>query len=153
MTGRTRRPLATFWTLLVIPAILAGGQLATSSAAFTATTVNSGNSVGTLTVAPPTNVEAALTVNLLPLLTCRADITWTASSTPEVTGYEVVRIHVADGTVAAGPWTVTGTSHLDDPVPLQLAGSDYEWHVRSMLNAWGSTWQVAVPDNVAACLL
>jgi len=128
-------------------------RLSESTAAFVDSTSNGSNSLSSLTVAPPTNLKASMTLNILPLLTCRSNITWTASTTAGIDGYEVVRINVSDGSVAAGPWTTTATSYLDNPVPLQLLGNNYEWHVRTLLSSWRSTWETATDINLLACLL
>lgn len=125
----------------------------TSQGAFVTTTINSANSVTTLTVAPPTAASADMSLNILPLGTCKSNIHWTASVTSGITGYEVVRVRISDGGVDAGPWTTMSTSYLDNPVPLQLPGNSYEWHIRTMLSTWRSQWVTAAANNSLACTL
>ena len=147
-----RRTIA-FVIATVLLTALSTATLKTSDAAFVATTSNDDNAITALTVAPPTAVDAVMSLNVLPLLTCRVELSWVASTTPGVTGYEIVRVVAATGAVDAGPWTVAGTSTVDDPVPLQLLASSYEWRVRTILDTWRSDWQPATPDFMLACLL
>jgi hypothetical protein len=122
-------------------------------AAFTSSTSNPASTMSTLVVTPPTNVVGAMSLNFVPVGTCRVALTWTASTTPGVSGYEVVRVRASTGVVEAGPFTVAGTSYVDNPVPLQLIGSAYEWRVRSIRSSWRSAYQPATASNLAACLL
>jgi hypothetical protein len=149
-SGRHRRIVIAF---AIVVCAAAFARLPVSGAAFVAHTSSDGNGVAALSVAPPGNVTATMTVNILPLLTCRVSLSWTASTTPDVNGYEIVRVVASSGAVAAGPWTTTGLTFIDNPVPLQLIGSAYEWKVRAMLSNWRSPWQTAAPDNLLACLL
>jgi hypothetical protein len=128
-------------------------QLHLSDAAFTGSTASLGNDVSALTVMPPTTVDAAMTLNVVPLLTCRVALSWTPSPTPGVTGYEVVRVTAATGIIDGAPSIVAGTSFVDDPVPLQIAASAFEWRVTTLVGTWRSTYAVAVPDNALICLL
>lgn len=146
---RPRRILAGI-TALALATI--AWQLPVSNAEFTAIT-NTDNAVEALTIAPPTNITATMAANILPLLTCRVTLTWTASTTPDITGYEIIRVVASTGTTAAGPWTTTNLTIVDNPVPLQLIGSAYEWRVRTLHSTWHSTWQPATPNNLLACLL
>ncbi len=140
---------------IAIATLLALGtlQLEVSSAAFTTTNSNSGNAASTLTVAPPTNGLATMTLNVVPLATCRVAVSWSASPTPDVTSYDVVRVLASNGSVIAGPWTVSGTSLIDNPVPLQVVGSEYAWRIRARLASWRSTWHPATAANQLACLI
>ena len=70
-----------------------------------------------------------------------------------MTSYEVVRVRAATGLVDFGPWTVATTSTIDNPVPLQLIGNQFEWRVRSILSSWRSAWQPATNTNLLGCLL
>lgn len=124
-----------------------------SGAAFVGSTANDGNSAAALTVAAPPTASTTMALNITPLLTCEATVSWTASSTAEVTGYEVVRIDVSSGLPDAGPWSTAGLSHVDDPVPMWVLGSGYEWRVRSVVGAWRSAWTVATMTNPLLCLL
>jgi hypothetical protein len=146
-----RRPRLTALVALALGVWVA--QLGLSNAAFTGSTVSAGNDIGALTVAPPPTAAAAMTLNVLPLLTCRVDLSWSASTTPGVTGYEVVRVTASTGVVAAGPWTVAGTAFVDDPVPLQVVSSAFEWRVTALFGSWRSAYTVAIPDNLLICLL
>lgn len=145
-----RRRALTGLTMVALTA--AAWTLPESDSAFTATTHTAG-AVETLTVAPPANVDATMTTNVLPLLTCKVVVSWEASTTPDVTGYEVVRVVASTGSLSAGPWTTTNLSFVDDPVPLQLIGSAFEWRVRTVHSTWYSDWRSATPDNLLACLL
>lgn len=132
---------------------LALGHLTVAQASFATTTSNTGSSLTALTVAPPTAVSAVMTLNSLPLLTCKVALSWTASTTAAVTSYEVVRVRAATGLVDFGPWTVATTSTIDNPVPLQLIANQFEWRVRSILSSWRSAWQPATNTNLLGCLL
>jgi hypothetical protein len=149
--GTRRRPRLTVIVALALGVWVA--QLAVSNAAFTGSTISAGNNIDALTVASPPTVGAAMTLNVLPLLTCRVDLSWSASTTPGITGYEVVRVTASTGLVAAGPWTVAGTNFVDDPVPLQVASSAFEWRVTALFGSWRSAHTVAIPDNLLICLL
>lgn len=136
-------------------ALLAVGvfwQMPVSSAAFVATTVNPGNGASTLAVAPPGSVTATLSLNVLPP-SCRASLAWTASTTPGVTGYEIVRLDMPSETVVGGPWTTAGLTRVDTPVPLWLLGGSDEWRVRSVFGTWRSSWATATVSNPLLCLI
>lgn len=146
-----RRLLIVAAVAVLVLCALAG--LDSANAAFVAATGSESNDVAALTIEPPTNVDAAMTGNVLPLLTCRVDLSWDASSTPGIDGYEIVRVDAGTTVIDAGPWTTTLTSFTDTPVPLQLIGSSYDWLVRTTFGSWTSQWAVATPVNLAACLL
>ena len=155
LRDRRRVRAATSWRTMsaaLVVCVAAVCSLDLGSAAFTTQTDSVGNSIGSGSVVQPA-VAATMTLNVTPLLTCKVVLTWAASSTPGVTDYEVVRVVKATSAVSAGPWTVTGLTYTDNPVPLQLTGNQYEWRVRAVLGTWTSGWIAGTADNVLACLL
>lgn len=128
-------------------------SLDTGAAAPVDTTSNTGNLVSAPVVAAPTNVAAAVSLNVVPLLTCSATVSWSISSPPPGTAFEVRRVVFGTSTVVAGPWPVSGSPYVDSPIPL-TGGAGYEWQVRSVLsNGWTSAWVSAVAPNRLLCLL
>lgn len=138
-------------SLLATLGVLLVAGLPTSGAAFVASTLNLGNQASTMVIEPPTAVTIDLDFQLLPPK-CSATIVWTASSAPSVASYEVVRVSIATGTVLEGPWIVTGTSTVDDDLPLLFPGAPWEWRVRSIDGDWRSEWAVATADVGVLCV-
>lgn len=154
MSRRRRAP----WTssALIALSVIGLASFGVGSAAPVAQTVNPGNHVSTMTVQPPTNVNAALSFQLLPLpSSCTAQITWTASPSTGVDAYEIRRVIAATGVVTGGSWSVGGNvlAYTDSKVPLALPVNTAEWHVRALVGAWPSDWAVATVDNPVLCLL
>ena len=79
-------------SVLVVVAAIGIATFDMGSAAPTAQTVNVGNVITAASVLPPTNVAAAMTLETPPVQIpvvppyCTANISWTASGTPGVTG-------------------------------------------------------------------
>lgn len=141
--------------LAVALVMLATSQLLTLDAAgagFRDTTVNIDNAVEALAVEPPTDVSGSTTLNLLPLATCRVHITWTASDTPEVASYEVVRLY---DSVEDERWDVDpDVTETEDTVSAELVESKYRWELRTRRASWSSSWVDATPpDFLLICLL
>lgn len=132
------------------------GTLDTGSAAFVESTPNVANVASSHAVFPPSDVFADVRLNVLPLLTCRANVTWQPSTTAGVTAYEVRRVVTGTNAVSGGPWTVTapGTSYNDSAAPLLGAGLGvYEWQVRAVTGAGlRSDWIAADAPGFLLCL-
>lgn len=108
-------------------------------------------SAAAFSLAAPGSVQAILSANVVPLLTCRASVSWNAN--PDATSYELRRVVASTGAVDAGPWVVGSTSFVDTPVPLQLIGGAFEWQVRAALASWRSEWVTATVVNPLLCLI
>lgn len=148
-----RRARTASVTVAVAALFLGVGTLDTGSAAPVALTSNPANAITARTIDPPTDVAATLGLNVLPLLTCNATITWTPSTLPDIDGYEVRRVTEGTGAVA-GPWTSAGPPYVDGAAPVIAGLYGYEWQVRSVVSSgWKSEWVTAVVDNALLCLL
>jgi hypothetical protein len=119
-------------------------------APFHGSAASGANVVEALVVTPPAAASAVVTAVASPP-SCRAELAWPASPTPGVTGYEVERIVAAGGAVEAGPWTVTATAHVDEPVPLRPLVDAPAWRVRAVRGGWRSAWVTAAADDELAC--
>lgn len=140
--------------MLVVAALFGVATFDVGSAASVALTSNIGNHISVAAVFPPTDVASAVTLNSLGL-SCRADITWTPSTSAGVTSYEVRRRSILSGLVTGGPSTVPGsaTADVDTPVPLSPAVNDHEWQVRALVNGWPSDWATATLNDELLCVL
>lgn len=165
---RLRRfdPRRWFGTALVVVATLGIATFDVGSATPTAQTVNVGNVIvaaAAPTVLPPTDVAAALILVVPPVQVplepsyCTANITWTASVSTGVTGYEIRRVLVGTDAQVGASWTVVGapppTSTTDSPVPLVILANSYGWQVRALFDSWYSDWATATVDDALLCLL
>jgi hypothetical protein len=130
-------------------------DLGLAGATFSGTTDNTSNSVSALVVEPPTAFDGTVSLNVLPLATCRADLTWTPSVTPGVTGYELRRVTAATGAVVDGPYSLSPatTAYTDSPFPLQLIADAYAWEIRTVHDTWTSTWVRVSPPTLLLCLI
>ncbi len=154
MRRARRRGGRAFLPLVVAGGVALGvGQLDLAAAIAVTATSSGGSSITAGSVAPPSDVVAVMTANVTPALSCRVAISWTASPSPGVTGYEVVRVVASTGATAAGPWSVTGTAFVDDPVPLASVVNAYEWQVRAVTGGWASPWVAASTTTLVNCLL
>ncbi len=153
----TLRTLIRATVLIALSTVAATLPSATSTtdARFSASSANGANALSALVVNPPTNVSSTLALNVLPLATCKATVTWTASGTAGVTGYSIQRVRSATGVVDGGPWTVGAgaTSTVDAAFPLQLLSNSYAWQIRADRVTWSSAWVQTIPSNLALCLL
>lgn len=143
-----RRTLVSGLAAVVVLGVL---SLPTSAAEFSGTATTEANSLATGEVAAPTAAVAAVALNTLPLLTCRATMSWVPSITSEVTEYEVVRVQRDTTNILAGPWLVNGTSTVDSPLPIISDG--YDWWVRATLGSWRSPWTTAVSTDPLLCII
>lgn len=139
----------------VVPALLGLGVagLDVGAAASQALTSNINNSVRTTTVAPPENVVATSTLNLV-LLTCKVTVTWTAPPVAGIGGYEVRRVLVASGAELDPPSFTSDLFYVDNRTPLTLIGNAFQYQVRSVLagTTWRSEWVTADSGVTVLCL-
>lgn len=138
-----------------LPALLGFGVagLDIGAAAPLDLTSNFDNSVSTVVVAPPENVEATSSLDLL-FLSCRVTVTWTAPAMDGIGGYEVRRVLAAGGTELDPPTFTTDLFFVDDQTPLTLLGNAFEYEVRSTLagTTWRSEWVTADTGVSLLCL-
>jgi hypothetical protein len=140
-------------------ALLASGVLAAVAAApglagWKSSAATGPQSVSSASLAAPTNVAAARgACTVLNAASLTVIVTWTASATPQVQGYSILR-----STSAAGPFTAVGTTTginattWTDATQQLAFSTTYYYGVRSTVSAWTSSSagpaSVATPSNV-----
>lgn len=133
-------PLHALATVLALAALTLG-PVGFSSAALSATTSNSANTLDASSLQPPTNPAAAADG-----LNCRISITWTATTSTWADGYKLYRSTNAGGPFDTEHATITpqsATSHLDGG----LAGNTTYYY---QLRAYKGSWRSAATSTVSA---
>jgi hypothetical protein len=127
-TSGVRRYLTAGLLLACTAGVLVGGSVQTDAVLQDTQPVAS--DVRTATLAPPANVQTAST-------TTQHTITWTASTSPFASGYQVYR-----ASAAAGPYTLlatipsaTTTSYIDTAIPPTAV----YYRIRTTAYSWSST--------------
>jgi hypothetical protein len=160
-THPRRERLVTTTRSIVLPAVgalagvLAVVSIGTMSASFTGRTTAASGPLTAIVVAPPTAVIAQLVVTATTggvTEECRSDLTWVASSTADVTGYEWRRV-LAGTSTPTGPGGTLGTGAVSSADTWTvMPGMHFDWQVRSLRDGWTSTWTTAAPSgDVADC--
>lgn len=110
-----------------LPALLV---TASSRAAFSASGGSAGSAFDAATIAPASGVTAS------PRLTCRIDVSWTATPTAWAAGHKVYR--AAGGGTANLVATITpaGTTTYSDTDSALKGGLSYVYTVRAYSGAW-----------------
>lgn len=124
-----RRPVAAAGLLLLAVAVAAVGLPGAARAAFTDTTTTTGSQFTALTVAAPTSLSAQC--GLIGVGSGQVHLSWPASPTPGVTGYQI--LHAVGGATPTVIGTVTAptTSHTHTFNPALLGLGTYNYTTRA----------------------
>ena len=144
VVGRRRRI-----TMVVTGALLAGWLTFSATAAFADVTSSGPSGLGTTTVQPPTNLNASCPGGVGIGSQMPVNLTWTASPTFGVTGYQVLydAPPAGGGFAQIGTVTAPQTSFTHNIPNGQLApGQPHTYTVRATLNQWVSA--NSAPDTV-----
>jgi hypothetical protein len=139
---------------LAASGVMAAVAAAPGLAGWASSAATGPQNVSTASLAAPTNVAAAHgACTVLNAASLTVIVTWTASATPQVQGYSILR-----GTSATGPFTAVGTTTginattWTDATHQLAFSTTYYYGVRSTVSAWtsssGGPASVATPSNV-----
>jgi hypothetical protein len=132
--------------LLALPAALLLIPGAAYAAFLNATTTDS-MTITTISVAPVTNVQATASCGPPLSLKAKVVLTWTGTTTPGATSYEIrrrlVAVTTAVGTVAIGTNTFTDTA-----LPV---GTTYGYTVRAFRGSWFADSSEVLVTTPAVC--
>jgi hypothetical protein len=132
--------------LIAVPAALLLVPGAAYAAFQRATTADS-MTITTMSVAPPTNVQATASCGPPLSLKAKVVLTWTGTTTPGATGYDIRRRLVAVTTTVGSVGSGT-TTYTDNTLPV---GTTYGYTIRAYRGTWFADSTEVLVTTPAVC--